>query len=168
LKGCRFYEGLTRVPLIVSWPERVPGGRRCDELVEPTDLVPTLAELAGERLDWTHGRSLLPLLRGGPETGPHRDFVRCEYYDALNMHAPHDPEKHVPAWGTMHHDGRFKLSVYHGLDYGELYDLEHDPDEFENLWEDPAAAQTKLRLLRASFDVTVRCSDPGPRLIGYF
>ncbi len=168
LKGCRFYEGLTRVPLIASWPGKWRGGLRADALVGLTDLAPTLAEIAGLAPGHAHGRSLLPLLRGAAAPEQHQDFVRCEYYDALNMHAPHAPEKHTPAWGTMHHDGRFKLSVYHGLEHGELYDLANDPGEFDNLWNDPAAAATRQRLLRASFDITVRCSDPGPPLIGYF
>ncbi len=46
-KGCRFYEGLVRVPLIVSWPERFKAGLRSDALVELLDIAPTLLELAG-------------------------------------------------------------------------------------------------------------------------
>ena len=168
LKGCRFYEGLTRVPLIISWPGKFAAGRRSDALVELADLAPTLAELAGLAPSWTHGKSLAPMLAGLAPTKRHRDFVRCEYYDALNPFAPDAPEKHTPAWGTMICDGRFKLSVYHGLEWGELYDLNSDPREFENLWEDPASRLVKERLLKQSFDATVMAGDPGPRLVGYF
>ena len=37
-------------------------------------------------------------------------------------------------YATMYYDGRFKLSVYHGIQFGELYDMENDPQEQHNLW----------------------------------
>ena len=46
LKGCRFYEGLVRVPLIWSWPERIRAGVVSDALVELTDIAPTLLDFA--------------------------------------------------------------------------------------------------------------------------
>ena len=128
-KGCRFYEGAVRVPLIVSWPGRFRQGLVADGLAELTDLAPTLAELAGEPLAWTHGRSLLPILTGAADPARHHDYVRTEYYDALNMYLPQEPDRHTPCWATMYRDERHKLVSYHGLDYGELYDLEHDPLE---------------------------------------
>ena len=126
-KGCRFYEGAVRVPLIVSWPGRFRQGLVADGLVELTDLAPTLAELTGEPLAWTNGRSLLPILTGQADPARHHDYVRCEYYDALNMYLPQEPDRHTPCWATMYRDERHKLVSYHGLDYGELYDLERDP-----------------------------------------
>ena len=54
LKGCRFYEGLVRVPLIWSWPGRFQPGLRTDALVELIDIVPTLLDLAGLPLPAAH------------------------------------------------------------------------------------------------------------------
>ena len=66
----------------------------------------------------------------------------------------------------MFRDSRHKLAVYHGHDIGELFDLEVDPWEFENLWDDPGAADIKLRLLKASFDASIRYGvDVGTRRI---
>ena len=59
-KGCRFYEGLVRVPLILRWPGRIESGRVRDDLVELTDLAPTLLAAAGQPVPpWMQGRSLL-------------------------------------------------------------------------------------------------------------
>ena len=61
LKGCRFFEGLVRVPLMVSWPDRFAGGTTTSALTELLDLPTTLSEAAGEtRPYYDQGRSLLP------------------------------------------------------------------------------------------------------------
>ncbi len=48
---------------------------------------------------------------------------------------PGHPEKHRPYWAAMYHNQRYKLASYHGNNFGQLYDLEQDPDEFNNLWD---------------------------------
>lgn len=170
-KGCRFYEGAVRVPLIFSWPGRFAEGVVCEELTELTDVAPTLAELAGIRLERTHGRSLLPILEN-KASAPHRRFVRCEFYDCinptLNIYAADRPAAHTPSYATMYFDGRHKLIVYHGLDYGELYDLRDDPGEFHNLWERPDMAELKLALLKRSFDESILITDPGAPQVGNY
>lgn len=167
-KGCRFYEGLVRVPLIISWPGRFEQDLVADGLVELTDLAPTLAETCGIDLPRTHGQSLVPILSGSADAASHRDFVRCEYYDVVNPHAGDDPSKHVPCWATMYRDERYKLAVYHGIQHGQLFDLQNDPDEYQNLWNDPAHESVKWDLIKRSFDETVMATDLGPPLIGRF
>ena len=111
-KGCRFYEGLARVPLIISWPGQFLEGVRRRALVELLDVTPTLLELAGlsapERMQ---GRSLLALLGDPQARDHHREFVRSEYYYALK-HSWH--EDNVGSYATMLRDERYKLIVYHG------------------------------------------------------
>ncbi len=158
-KGCRFYEGLVRVPLIFSCPERFVSGVRSDALVELVDKAPTLLELAGLDVPETmHGRSLLPILRGEADPQHHRDFVRCEYYDAVDL------RDH--SFATMYRDERYKLAVYHGHDEGELYDLRDDPDEFNNLWHDPTHQSLKMDLLKRNFDAAMFAMDRGSRRVG--
>jgi arylsulfatase A-like enzyme len=167
LKGNRFYEGLVRVPLIFSWPGHFPTGVISDALVELTDIAPTLLELAGlPPIEGAAGRSLLPILTGEAEPHQHREFVRCEYYRALNPDGPGRDEGdfHIH-FGTMHRTRRYKLCVYHGHPVGELFDLEADPWEFENLWDDPAHAPVRFDLLKASFDALVHAVDLGPKQV---
>jgi arylsulfatase len=158
-KGCRFYEGLVRVPLIWRWPARFGRGVRSDALVELIDVTPTLLELAGlpvpERM---LGRSLLPILQGEAAPEQHRDFVRCEYYDALA-----EPDG---SFATMYRDERYKLVVYHGHNLGELYDLVEDPGEFENLWDSPKHAAVRCELMQRSFDASMLAADRGSERVG--
>ena len=42
---------------------------------------------------------------------------------------------------------RFKITVYRDADYGELFDLQEDPRELRNCWDDPAYAEIKGKLL---------------------
>ena len=158
-KGCRFYEGLVRVPLIISWPERFLKDVQSDALVELIDKAPTILELAGVDIpSRMQGRSLLPILYGEKPLDKHRDHVRCEYYDALA-----EPDN---SFATMFRNERYKLVVYHGHDVGELYDLQEDPEEFENMWSEPEAQPLKLDLLRSSFDASMFALDCGSERIG--
>lgn len=147
-KGCRFYEGLVRVPLIFRWPGKIVQGLRSDALVELLDVTATVVELAGlDQPAEMQGRSLLPILTGQADPGHFRDAVRCEYSDALHPHFTGGNG----AFGTMYRRDHWKLVVYHGHNLGELYDLKQDPHEFQNLWDDPDHAQLKATLVLESF-----------------
>ena len=102
----------TRVPLVANWPGTIPGGQVHDDLVDTTDFLPTLLEIAdtpglpGMKPD---GRSFLPQLKG--QTGNPRKWVFCHY----------DPD-----WGSWEksrfaRDRRWKL-----YDGGRLFDIPAD------------------------------------------
>ncbi len=159
-KGCRFYEGLVRVPLIFSWPGHIEQGLRSDALVELVDIVPTLLELTGLSVpDTMQGKSLLPILKGKADPDKHREFVRCVYYKVLQ-----GPE----SYATMLRNKRYKIVNYHGHALGELFDLKKDPYEFNNLWEDPAYADVRFELMKKSFDALAFAVDTGPPRVGRY
>ena len=62
----------------------------------------------------------------------------------------------------MVYNGRYKLSRYHTSKEGELYDLKKDPDEFRNLWDDPASVQVKVQMLELLADRMADTVDPLP------
>ncbi len=76
------------VPLIVNCPALVPGGRESDDLLDATDILPTLAELAGAKLPdamlpdgpTIDGRSFAPQLLGKPADEPWRPWCLSQYY----------------------------------------------------------------------------------------
>jgi arylsulfatase A-like enzyme len=173
-KGCRFYEGAVHVPLIISWPGRLRGGRQNDALVELTDLAPTLYEATGMHIpDFVQGKSLLPLLTGTSAPEDHRSFVRSEYHNSLHpgcVRPKYDDALHWPyhCHANMIYDGRYKLVVYHGHSVGELYDLHQDPREFDNLWDAPERAGVKAELKRRIFDAVMLATDDGQPRVGLF
>ena len=166
LKGCRFYEGLVRVPLIISWPGHFLEDQQRQALVELIDIAPTLLDLVGVSIpERMQGRSLGSLLTDADAIDYHREIVRCEYYSALN---PNAREHFSGGYATMIRDDRYKLIVYHGHDIGEVFDLHTDPDEFDNLWDDPAMMPVKLRLMQQSFDALAFAVDTGSEQITRF
>ena len=65
-------------------------------------------------------------------------------------------------------DGRYKSAVYHGHRIGEIYDLENDPGEFDNLWDAPDARDLKAELLKHHLDAMMATVSAGPpRNAGY-
>ena len=156
-KGCRFYEGLVRVPLVFAWEGHFKPGTVHDALVELTDIAPTLLEICAiEQPYRMQGRSLLKLLNG--ETRKHREYVRSEYYHTLMPEANNDYEG---SYATMYRTERYKLVVYHGHGLGELFDLHVDPGEFNNLWDDPGYRDLRFELLLQSYDAQAFAVDIG-------
>jgi arylsulfatase len=160
-KGCRFYEGLVHVPLIISWPQKWRLNAESDAFVELVDLAPTLLRAVGEEVpEEMQGLALGPILEGSVEPHHHKDFVVSEYYDAVDL-----PDG---THGTMYFDGRYKSIVYHDHNIGELYDLLTDPDECIDLWDDPESADLKSRCILNHLDGIMATSGPGRRRINSF
>jgi arylsulfatase A-like enzyme len=124
------------------------------------DLAPTLCDLSGiPQYEGFQGRSAAKICQGNADPTSHRDHVFSEYYNAWTHHH---------AYGSMLRTETDKIVVYHGTEDGELYDLEKDPDEFENLWKNPNQQDRKLELLKYCFDTSVFTMDPLPPRIGPF
>jgi arylsulfatase A-like enzyme len=113
-------ESSVRVPLMLRVPGKQPGER--NELVEHTDLFPTLCELLGfDTPSTVQGRSLAPLL--GEEPAP------SDWRTAVFSQIDHcDIDSNVEMIRTE----RWKLNLYDSTP-GELYDLSRDSQEFYNL-----------------------------------
>ncbi|MFC1735834.1 sulfatase [Candidatus Hydrogenedentota bacterium] len=161
LKGPFFYEGAVHVPLIISMPGTIQAGARSSALVELVDLPQTLLDAVQmPHHPGMQGRSLWPMLTAQANIDHHKDDVYCEYYNAMPWHR--NPDAHA----TMIRDGRYKLVVAHGTGSGELYDLEIDPDETKNLWNDSDYSSTCVEMLTKLSDRMAWTVDPMPERIG--
>ena len=138
------YEESLRMPLLVSYPRAVPGGRVHEGLVTNVDFAQTLLEAAGvpahERMQ---GRSFWGDLTG-TDPAPPADGLYYRYWEH------DDVDHHAPAHYGFRTD-RHKLIYFYNDGLGipgssdrtyppewELYDLLADPDELHNVADDPA------------------------------
>ena len=155
LKGPYFYEPAVHVPLIISMPGTIQSGVRRSALVELTDIAPALLEAGGYPVDpGMQGRSLWPLLTSAEDS--HREDVYCEYYNAMPWH------KHPTAQATMVRTEQHKIVVTHGVGVSELYDLEADPAETVNQWDNSDYVDVKLDMYARLVDRMAWTVDPLP------
>ena len=68
----------------------------------------------------------------------------------------------------MYRTTRYKLVLYHGNEYGELYDMQNDSAEHRNLWEHVDTQQLKTQLIKESYDTSIVIQDMGSTRIGRF
>ena len=136
-KGPYHYDGVVRVPLLIRWPGHSEAGYKHEGVVSYVDVAPTILEIAGlpipvgptppvpEAPNAPHpwpGRSLAPLLTGADRYADTTALIEGdEDYLGFRMR-------------TLV-TRRYRLTAYSGQAYGELFDLQEDPNEFHNLWD---------------------------------
>ncbi|APW60917.1 sulfatase [Paludisphaera borealis] len=152
------FEESLKTPFLVRWPGVVAAGRVDAHLVSIIDLAPTLLEAAGVAAPAdVQGKSLVPILRGEAPT----DWRKSFYYEYFEYPEPH----HVrPHHGVV--TDRYKLVRFStpDLDAWELFDLQNDPRELRNVYDDPAnsgvVTELKRELERLRRDLKVPAQPP--------
>jgi len=136
------YEESHRTPLMIRFPAAVKPNSSTSELVLNIDLGATLLDYANVQVPLeVQGKSLRPLLEGkDPEAW--RDHVYYRYYEY--PHGWHNVAKHEGVRGA-----RYKLIHFtEPTDYYELFDLQEDPSEMNNRFDDPALREIQTQLLK--------------------
>ncbi|WP_175546840.1 sulfatase-like hydrolase/transferase [Natronohydrobacter thiooxidans] len=131
-----FYEESARVPLVFSWPGTIPAGRTTDALTSLLDVAPTFLSLAGATsLPQVDGVDLSLGLRRGALVDDGR-VVISELAD-IKGDSP----------SAMIRQGRWKLVKHHGYENVQLFDLENDAAETDDLGCAPELAPVRDGLL---------------------
>ncbi|VZI03206.1 unnamed protein product [Fusarium fujikuroi] len=147
------YEESFQMPFLAQFPKQIPAGSISNEIFCNIDFAPTFLELAGIRIpNYMQGKSALPLMRGGPVTGPEWENVAYHRY-WMHNDVIHQAYAH---YGCRNQ--RYKLIYWYNEDLGvvgarpgradninepeekewELFDCEKDPLELFNLYNDSA------------------------------
>jgi len=126
LKGPMMYEGVLRVPMIVSGPG-IPSGQVVDTPVSTIDLAATFLDCAGSPFASAQSRSLLPVMRQGEQ----RTCAWSEWH-------VHPSRLGVALQLNTVRTARYSYTVELGSGGGELYDLKEDPHQLHNRFDDPA------------------------------
>lgn len=131
------YDPSARIPMIFRYPKALPRGVRRHEVVEQVDLYPTFCDLTGLPTPSTvQGRSLKPLLAGKSAGWSNTAF--SELADKVLVR-----------------ENQYKLTFYDGKPL-ELYDLEKDPHEWDNLIGKPGSEAVVARLTKLRDDWMAR------------
>jgi arylsulfatase A-like enzyme len=134
-KGGFAFEEDLRIPFVVTWKNHYPEGRNSDALISLVDLVPTFLKLAGRTIPTTVAGVDISSVWSG-ETEKVRDWILAEnHFQRTKFYQKTYIEK------------RYKITWYMHTDEGELFDLEKDPNEFHNLWDNPMYQMLKIEMM---------------------
>ncbi len=166
-KGPYHYDSVIRVPFIVRYPKKFKQGVVCHEVTSLLDFAPTILDIANvpqpegfipnirETLNAPPampGTSLLPTLLGDCNLGDSSALVEMDE-DYLGFKLRTLVTKN------------YRLTCYSGHEYGELFDLENDPDEYYNQWSNPDYDNIKCALKMKLLDKIMQTDISTPRQI---
>ncbi|MCQ9626443.1 sulfatase-like hydrolase/transferase [Cetobacterium somerae] len=146
-KGEFMFETTYRIPMIIKDPKSPRKGERENAMVYLHDLTPSCSDLInGNYSDFFDGKSLLPLLRN-------------EAYNKRNGILGQLSGHFVSFEQRMWRNERYKI-VFNATDLCELYDLEKDSEEINNLFYDEQFKNLKKQMLKELYCEMVEIKDP--------
>ena len=132
------FEESVHVPAVVCWPDHIKAGLKIPALVSLMDFGPTILDYAKAEIpDWMEAQSLKALLDGKTSDGRARVFVE-QSDDAIMMGSQ---------FVIMVREGPWKFVHFTDHDDGQLFNLDDDPKETNNLWQDAAYTELKQRFV---------------------
>ena len=146
------YDESFKTPLMVKWPNKIKPGITNDEMVQNLDFAQTFLEAAMIDVpDDMQGESLMPLLLSENDKWT-REEVYYHYYEYPSVHMA---KRH---YGIVTKE--FKLvRFYYDVDEWELYDRLNDPNEMNNVYDDPAYVDVVNDLTERLANLRVKYKD---------
>ena len=125
------YEESLRMPLLVRYPEKIKPSSVADDIALNLDFAPTFLDYAGIDIPSDmQGASLRPVME---------DLVPSDWRKSMYYHYYEFPSEHRVRRHYGIRTKRYKLMhFYYDIDGWELYDLDNDVGELNNVYEDPA------------------------------
>jgi arylsulfatase A-like enzyme len=145
------YEESFRTPILMRFPKEIKAGTSVDKLVQNIDFAPTFLDYAGIKAPKDmQGMSVRKVVNG--ENVKWRDAVYYQYYE---YPGEHKVKRH---YGIR--TERYKLiHFYYDIDKWELYDLEKDPHEMKNIYDDPAYADVQKNMHERLTELRAKYGD---------
>lgn len=153
LRGAKadIWEGGHRVPYITTWPAKIEAGSTSDALIELTDLLATTAAIVGEELSAGEGpdsRNTLPIMLDSGNAEPVREYaVHHSLWGTFAIRR--GPWKMIPARGSGGFTAPREIQPEAGEPVGQLYNLDQDPSETKNVWNEHPDIVEQLQELLA-------------------
>jgi arylsulfatase A-like enzyme len=176
-KGGVFYDCLTRVPLIVSWPGQVAASERDHSMVNLIDVVPTILHLQGLEIPRSmHGLPLPTATHAAPRHAAFAEYGAggppfC-FSDLERLERPFGRRTLIQSLQWREAEGRRKMVrtrewkyVHDPMgDLDELYNLAGDPWELENVAHETGNRDVlaQMRLLLADWSIGTEDARPVP------
>jgi arylsulfatase A-like enzyme len=168
-KGPYHIDSVIRVPFIISWPGKFREGAHHDGVISLVDFAPTVLDLANVPIP----EGQVPPIReapDAPQAWPGRSLVPL--VTNVNGESSCDLDTTALVEDDQDYLGfrmrtlvtkRYRLTAYSGQPYGELFDLQEDPNEYQNRWDDADYRSIREELRIALLDKLMCTSLPLPR-----
>ena len=145
------YEESLKTPFLIRYPKEIPAGSEVNELIQNLDYAPTFLDYANVKIpEDMQGESFRKIVSN--ETEEWRDAIYYTYYEYPSVHMV---KRH---YGIR--TDRYKLiHFYYDIDEWELFDLKNDPNEMNNIYDDPKYSEIKEQMHKKLSELRVKYGD---------
>ena len=145
------YEESLKTPFLIRYPKEIPAGSQVNELIQNLDYAPTFLDYANVKIpEDMQGESFRKIVSN--ETEEWRDAIYYTYYEYPSVHMV---KRH---YGIR--TDRYKLiHFYYDIDEWELFDLKNDPNEMNNIYDDPKYSEIKEQMHKKLSELRVKYGD---------
>ena len=145
------YEESLKTPFLIRYPKEIPAGSEVNALIQNLDYAPTFLDYANLKIpEEMQGESFRKIVSN--ESGEWRDAIYYTYYEYPSVHMV---KRH---YGIR--TDRYKLiHFYYDIDEWELFDLQNDPNEMNNIYSDPKYSEIKEEMHEKLSELRIKYGD---------